>query len=389
MKTTFIMCIVSALIGSVFAIGLTNWGDQTQAQSVTGQVALNTNQTPAIPTESVPQVESANPRTFTAEEIVAISVYEKVNRSVVNIRTVADAVDMYSYGPTEGAGSGWVYDREGHVVTNHHVIADSDLIEVTLFDGQTVEAAVVGADPANDIAVLKVKADEKSLVPVEIGESTTLRVGQKVYAIGNPFGFERTMTEGIISSLNRTLQAKTRAPRLINSIIQIDAALNRGNSGGPLLDTSGVLIGMNTAIATSTGENTGVGFAISANNIRRIVPLLIRDGRIIRPSLGIASFGTTTKGVLVLQLMESGPAEKAGIRAATWIERVRVPGGQMLSQKIHLPRADLIVAIDSLPVPSAEALLAEVEKHRPGERVVLHILRAGQPLTVELQLAEE
>ena len=344
MKTTFIMCIVSALLGSIFAIGLTNWYDQTQAEQVVENRPVDAGHLQTGTRESDPLVQTPNARSFTPEELVGISVYDKVNRGVVNIRTVADAVDMFSFGSSEGAGSGWVYDRQGHIVTNYHVIADSDLIEVTLFDGQTAVATVVGADPANDIAVLKVKVSEASLVPLEIGESTTLRVGQKVYAIGNPFGLERTMTEGIISSLNRTLQAKTRAPRVINSIIQIDAALNRGNSGGPLLDTSGLLIGMNTAIATSTGENTGVGFAISANNIRRVVPLLIRDGRIVRPSLGIASVFTTTDGVGVFQLVDNGPAEQAGIRAASWVEQVRSPVGRVVSvERYNRQHADAAV----------------------------------------------
>lgn len=388
MKTTFIMCIVSALLGSMFAIGLANWYGETHAQSIaeSSGAAATFPQTPSL--ESVQQPD-LKPRVFTPEEIVGISVYDKVNRSVVNIRTLSQTEDLFSLGPSEGAGSGWVYDRDGHIVTNYHVVDGSDLIEVTLFDGQTVEAEVVGVDPANDIAVLRVRVSESLLFPVEIGESTTLRVGQKVFAIGNPFGLERTMTEGIISSLNRSLRAKTRTPRLINSVIQIDAALNRGNSGGPLLDTSGVLIGMNTAIATSTGENTGVGFAISANNIRRIVPLLIRDGRIVRPSLGIASVYPTANGLLVLQLIEGGAAEKAGIRAAAWIERVRVPGGTMTSERFHPQRADQIIAIDSRPIRSAEELLSEVVKHHPGDRVTLQILRGGRKIQVELQLTED
>ncbi len=389
-KTTFWMCIVSAILGSILAIGLTNWHAQSQAETGGFRDTFQESQTPVFERPAVGQQNAVTSlHKFTPEELVSIAVYEKVNRSVVNIRTVSRPTSRFSYGPSEGAGSGWVYDRDGHIVTNHHVIAGSDLVEVTFHDGQSSEATVVGADPANDIAVLQVKISAESLVPVEIGESSSLRVGQRVYAIGNPFGLERTMTEGIVSSLNRMLRAETGTARLIHSIIQIDAALNQGNSGGPLLDTQGLLIGMNTAIASSTGENTGIGFAISANNIKRIVPILIRDGRIVRPSLGIAFAFPTPDGVGIYQLIENGAAEKAGLLSAFWVDRVEVSGGVMTTQRVQPRRADQILSINDQPVRTAEVLLSEVEKYRPGEVVNVRILRQGKQIVVKIELAEE
>ena len=247
---------------------------------------------------------------LTPDERVNIQVYEKGNRSVVNITTLTVRADfLFREVPAEGSGSGSVLDKAGHILTNEHVVEGAREIMVTLYDGNSYAGKLVGVDPLNDIAVLKIDAPPETLFPVEVGDSARLRVGQKIYAIGNPFGLERTMTTGIISSLNRTLPS--RSGRLMKQIIQIDAALNRGNSGGPLLDSQGRLIGMNTAIASTTGQNTGVGFAVGANVIHRVVPELIRSGRIIRPDIGITRVMETEQGLLVATLSEKGPAEEA------------------------------------------------------------------------------
>jgi S1-C subfamily serine protease len=329
---------------------------------------------------------------YTAEELVNIAVYEKVNRSVVNIRTTAEVRGMFPFQtiPVEGAGSGWVLDAQGRIVTNHHVIDGSEDVEVTLFDGQTLKAEVIGVDPPNDVAVLQVQAAPQSLIPVELGDSTNLRVGQKIFAIGNPFGLERTMTEGIVSSLNRTLRAKTSDRRLIKSIIQIDAALNQGNSGGPLLDTRGRLVGMNTAIASSTGDNSGIGFAIPVSSIKRVLPQLIQNGRVIRPTLGIALTFEAPNDLLGIHvLIENGPAEKAGLKSAFWVERRRFGATTLVTQRVDPDRADLITAIDGQRVKTFDELLAEVEKHRPGDRVIVSILREGRKLDIPVVLEEE
>ena len=221
--------------------------------------------------------------------------------------------------PAEGAGSGSVLDREGRILTNFHVVADARSVRVTLFDGSIRDANVVGVDPVNDVAVLKIDAPPELLYPVELGESSILRVGQNVYAIGNPFGLERTLTRGIVSSLDRSLPS--RDGRTIKSVIQIDAALNRGNSGGPLMNSRGQQIGMNTAIASSTGENTGIGFAVPIGTIKRIVPQLITSGRVIRPYIGIAQVLQNDDGLLVHRVVPGSPAEQAGIQGFKLVKK--------------------------------------------------------------------
>ena len=204
-------------------------------------------------------------------------------------------------------------DRAGHVLTNFHVVDGAREIHVTLFDGKTYDARLVGGDPDTDVAVLKIDAPPDSLFPVVFGNSTNLLVGQRVFAIGNPFGLERTLTTGIISSLNRSLPGR-HGRRSLKSIIQIDAAINPGNSGGPLLDSHGRMIGMNTAIASKTGESAGVGFAIPVNTIARVVPQLIQNGRVRRPDSGIARVYQTDRGLLIATLVPGGPAERAGLQ---------------------------------------------------------------------------
>ena len=224
----------------------------------------------------------------------------------------------------EGSGSGWVLDEDGHIVTNYHVIAGSDLASVTLFEGDPFPAQLVGVDPQNDIAILKINAPRELLYPVTLGQSDTLRVGQKIFAIGNPFGLERTMTVGIISSLERSLRSKTG--RLMKNIIQVDAALNQGNSGGPLLDNEGLLVGMNTAIASMNGGNSGVGFAVPVNTIRRVIPQLLQFGEVRRASLGIDLFWKAEQGLGVAKTTPNGPAARAGIRGLS-VERKTSPHG--------------------------------------------------------------
>lgn len=325
---------------------------------------------------------------LTPEERVNVAVYEKANRSVVNITTKAlkEALVVFEL-PMEGSGSGSVLNRQGLILTNYHVIDGAQQIKVALHTGNSYDAEVIGKDPLNDIAVLKIDAPPDDLEPVELGDSSRLRVGQHIYAIGNPFGLERTLTRGIISSLNRSLPG--RGGRTMRSIIQIDAALNRGNSGGPLLDSRGRLIGMNTAIASSTGENTGVGFAIPVNTIRRVVPQLVETGKVVRPDLGINKVYQTDEGIVIATLAPGGPAERAGLRGFRVVTNSKRRGPFVYEEKtIDRNSADRIVSIDGQKVRTADDLLSLVEAHRPGEEVVVGIVRQGQEFGVRVLLSE-
>ena len=326
---------------------------------------------------------------LTPEERVNINVYDAVNRGVVNITTRTIRPDAFFLLdiPAEGAGSGSVLDKQGHVLTNHHVVEDAREISVTLYDGQSYDANLIGRDPTNDIAVLRIQAPAEALFPISFGESTRLRVGQKVFALGNPFGLERTLTIGIVSSLNRTLPSRTG--RVMKSIIQIDAALNRGNSGGPLIDSKARLIGMNTAIASSTGENTGIGFAIPVNTVRRVVPQLIEHGRVIRPDIGITHVLETERGLLIAMLAKNGPAEQAGLRGFRVVRRQRRRGPFITTEpRIDRGYADLIVAIDGKEVRTSDDLLDIIEHKKPGDRITVDVIRDGRSGRTDVILGE-
>ncbi len=374
MKKYALLCGISALLGGLLSTVFKTHSVEPRALAQDAPVLTPR---PAIEDE------------FTAAERVNIAVYDNVNRSVVNITTLIVRPDMFlMLEPSEGAGSGSVLDQAGHILTNFHVIEGAKQVKVTLFNGETYDAKLVGADPVYDIAVLRIDAPREMLFPVAFGESSILRVGQHVYAIGNPFGLERTMTTGIISSLNRSLPS--RSGRTMKSIIQIDAALNRGNSGGPLLDSGSRLIGMNTAIASRSGENTGVGFAIPVNTISRVVPQLIQNGRVIRPDMGITRVLQTDQGLVVATITPGGPAERSGLRGFRIIKNQR-RFGPFVSEEVQIDRdyADLILAIDGQPVKSADDLLSAIERHQPGEEAVVTVLREGRQVNVGVVLGAE
>lgn len=387
-----IACFASALLSSLFTVWLTS--DQTPsavlAQSESEPDALPGSvfggKSPFVDTnprrEQRPITENSAFR-MTTEEAVNVAVYEKVNKSVVNITTQMQAGGgLFFRGlSAEGAGSGMVIDQSGHILTNFHVIEDANRIEVNLFDGSSYEATLIGADPVNDIAIIKISADADVLHPVTLGDSSQLKVGMKVFTIGNPFGLERTMTTGIISSLNRTLQV--RENRTIKSIIQIDAAVNPGNSGGPLLDTQGNLIGVNTAIASKNGQNAGVGFAIPANLVARVVPQLLQFGRVIRPEIGIQHVYETDAGLLIETMTPDGPAEAAGLRGP---EVVRQRRGPFVVERIDRSVADLIIGVDGQKVETVDDFLGYIETKKPGDKVVLEILRGSETLKVTIEL---
>lgn len=397
MKTTFFACFFSALFGALLAVGLTqkNADSQVSAQDPppTRAAEERRDDAPRVAERFVAAAADEElPHWLTPEERTNISVYQRANRGVVNITTQsarADAFFLFEV-PTKGAGSGSVLDKNGHILTNHHVIQGARQISVTLYDGTTYDAGLVGQDPQNDIAVLRIDAPKEKLFPVMSGDSAHLQVGQNVYAIGNPFGLERTMTVGIISSLNRSLASRTG--RTMKSIIQLDAALNSGNSGGPLLDSRGMLIGMNTAIAnpSRTGENTGIGFAIPVSTINRVVPELIEHGRVLRGDIGIARVYETDKGLIIAALSPGGPAEQAGLRGFRIIRRQRREGPFVYEERrIDRDYADMITAIDGRRVRTANDLLEIVEAKRPGEEVTVTIVREDEEVRVPVTLDAE
>jgi S1-C subfamily serine protease len=325
---------------------------------------------------------------LTPEELTNIRVYDGANRGVVNVLTRTINYDGFFMlpSPGEGAGSGCVLDRRGHILTNYHVVEGANKISVTLPGGkESYDGELIGKDPENDIAVLKIDAPPEELFPVPIGTSDNLRVGQRVYTLGNPFGLEGTLTTGIISNLNRTLPSRTG--REMKSIIQTDAAMNPGNSGGPLLDTGGRMIGMNVAIATKSGQSAGVGFAIPVNRIRQIVPQLIEHGKVIRADIGIVAVRELDHGLQIVRTNRGGPAEQAGLRGWKPVRR-RVTRGlvQYEVERQDPSAADTIIAVDGDPVNSASAFVEKIEERRPGDTVVLTILREGRQMQVPVTL---
>lgn len=333
---------------------------------------------PVPPPAVVPETSDISP-----EEQVNIQVYQRVNRSVVNISTRGVQLDDFLLfsSPREGSGSGSILDRQGHILTNNHVVEEARQISVTLFDSSTYEAKLVGTDPNNDLAVLQIDAPADKLVPIAWGDSNRLQVGMRVFAIGNPFGLERTLTTGIVSSLNRSLRTDNK--RLIRGIIQTDAAINPGNSGGPLLNRKGELVGITTAIVSRAGQSSGVGLAIPSSMARRIVDELIRNGRVIRADCGIFSVMELDKGLLIARLVPNGPAQRAGLRGP---QAVSVRRGGIEFRGLDRSKADLIVAVDGRPVKTLDDLLSYVESRKPGDQVVFSVIREGQPQKVPVEL---
>ncbi len=273
------------------------------AGAATTQPDLNS-QTPPPPEDVLKDLDP--------DEQNNVRVYNADNKGVVNITTEAEVSSFFGDETSTGTGSGFVIDKDGHVLTNFHVIQGAQpSSRVTLFDGSAYNARVIGFDASNDVAVLLIRAPADRLFPLRLGDSSKVLVGQKILALGNPFGLERTLTAGIVSSLDRSLKAKNG--RMIKGIIQTDAAINPGNSGGPLLNSKGQVIGMNMAIVSNVGQSAGISFAVPINAIARILDQLIANGRVIRADLGISKVYATGSGLLVLTMTEGGPAERAGI----------------------------------------------------------------------------
>lgn len=400
MKNYVILSVCSAILGGVAALTFIGTRLQREPSAADGQTQTPRKQAPidsatTLLAQQDPRVSAAagigddDLAHLTTEERVNVRVYEKVNRSVVNINTRSVRVDRFFLFevPSEGAGSGSVLDEQGHILTNHHVIQGANEIEVTLFDGSTYDAEIIGSDPNNDIAVIKIDAPPKLLRPVRYGDSTRLRVGQKICAIGNPFGLERTFTTGVVSYLNRSMRSQNR--RLIKSIIQFDAAINPGNSGGPLLDSRGLMIGMNTAIAGKTGQSSGVGFAVPASIIARVVPQLIQNGRVIRGDIGISRLRPLRGGLQIVSLALDGPAKRAGLKGYRLIRERRRRGSVILERtRIDQSQADLIVAVDGKPVKTDDEFRTLIESRKPGDIVRITVLRDGQQVVISVEATE-
>ena len=328
--------------------------------------------------------KTVSPREMTPAEQTAHDVYEACNDAVVNISVTTIRRNLFGARPETGdSGSGVVIDPRGLVLTNAHVIEGARQVRVTLADGREFIGERVGVDTLNDIALLRIDPEGSPLSSVSLGTSEDLFVGQSVYAIGNPFGLQRTLSTGTVAALGRPLDVQDNW--VIKSVIQIDAAINPGNSGGPLLDSEGRLIGMNTAIAAETRQSAGIGFALPVDLIRRSLPDLMEHGRVIRGDLGIATLSESPQGLRVLQLDVGGPAETAGIRGPVIEERRE---GNYIVRRIDRSKADLIVALDGATVTSAADLFARLDGKRPGETVELTVMRDKSLVRVNVELGE-
>lgn len=330
------------------------------------------------------QPRAVSPRgSLGADETANIELFRKTSPSVVHITSIGVQRDIFSMNVQQvprGTGTGFVWDDQGHIVTNFHVIQGGDAARVTLADQSSFDARVVGAFPDRDLAVLRIEAPKAKLPPIAIGSSRELLVGQRVYAIGNPFGLDQTLTTGIVSALNREIESFNS--RTIRGVIQTDAAINPGNSGGPLLDSAGRLIGVNTQIASPSGASAGIGFAIPVDEVNRIVPRLIRDGKFVRPALGISAGPANLrqalnlpKGVIILGVGNATPAAKAGLQPFRRGNRGEVVGG------------DVITAINDEAVENLDDMLSVLERRSPGESVTLSVWRNGQTRKQSLVLA--
>jgi S1-C subfamily serine protease len=319
---------------------------------------------------------------LTTDEQNTIKLFKETSPSVVFINSIEVRRGLFNlsgYEIPSGTGSGFIWDDEGRIVTNFHVIKDAGRVEVTLSDNSNWKAVLVGTAPDKDLAVLQISAPASRLQPIPVGDSKSLLVGQKVFAIGNPFGLDHTLTAGIVSALGREIRAVTG--RTIQNVIQTDAAINPGNSGGPLLDSSGRLIGVNTAIYSSTGSSAGIGFAVPVEAVNRVVPQIIKHGKVIKPGMGVSLANRIIteqlgiKGALIINVQPGSNAAKAGIRGTT-----QVFGGLVLG--------DIIVAIDNQKIGDYDDLRNELDRHKVGDTVTLIIIRNEQPLEIKVALEE-
>lgn len=356
--------------------------------------APTTIQLAATPTLGIAQTPPPlEPYNVLEQQVMAV--YDQTATAVVNITNSSYTYDYFMQPvPQEGTGSGFVYDRRGHIVTNYHVVENAQKLVVAFADGGNYTATVTGVDPTNDLAVIQITADQLP-APLPLGDSTALRVGQFVIAIGNPFGLEGTLTVGVISSLGRVIQSPDG--RFIGEAIQTDAAINPGNSGGPLLDLSGRVIGVNSQIVSASSASAGIGFAVSVATVQRVVPQLIAQGRYPHPWLGVQLIDLTPErtvafreagmtipveqGLLLVEVVDDSPAAKAGLQGGNQVRQignVQIPLG-----------GDIITAINDTPVTDMQQLMVYLEtKTQVGNTIAVKVQRSGQEQIIPVTLAE-
>lgn len=319
---------------------------------------------------------------LTPDEKNNIDVFQRTNKSVVYVTNSQIRQDYFSLNIHEipaGAGTGFVWDRSGLIVTNFHVIENANKIKITLWDQSSWDGKVIGTAPYKDLAVIKIIAPQAKLFPIKTGDSSLLNVGRKVLAIGNPFGLDTTLTIGVVSALGREIEADGRR---IKGLIQTDAAINPGNSGGPLLNSKGELVGVNTIIISSSGASAGVGFAIPVNTVKDIIPQLIEHGRIMRPIIGITTVDDAIarryriKGVIIYQVPRGSNAEKAGLR------------GVSQDNDGNITLGDIITKVDQYPVQNQNDLFNALEEYKPGDTVTLVTIRGNRNRKFKVQLRE-
>jgi S1-C subfamily serine protease len=371
------------IIGVIFFIGAIVKGGGTAPQELSSQSDT------LKPDLFIPVADIVS---YTEDERNNINVYDQYNEAVVNITTETLAINWFLEPVLRdgGSGSGSIIDKRGYVLTNNHVIENANKIFINLADGSQFEGTVVGVDPENDVAVLKFSPPSSLTIhTIPFGSSDNIKVGQKVLAIGNPFAFERTLTVGIISGLGRPI--RTSNQRIIRDMIQTDASINPGNSGGPLLDTQGRMIGMNTMIYSPSGGSIGIGFAIPANTLKRVVAELIEFGQVRRgwidatviqlfPSLVSYAKLPVNSGLLVSRTRRNGAAERAGLKQGT--EAVRYG-----SSTFYIG-GDIITDIDGMKISTLADLYSALEDNKPGERVLVKVIRDGKPIQLTVTLVE-
>jgi len=387
MKNLLKVAFLSSLITAAVVYVILEWKPLRSEFSRPPEVSWAS--TPAGITTAVP------PAGLSEEERNNIEIYQRYSPGVVNITTTTIGYDFFLRPvPMEsGTGSGAVIDDQGHIVTNFHVVRGAETLEVTLPDKSKHEARVIGADPDNDLAVIQISVPRGRLISIPLGASKGLQVGQKVLAIGNPYGLERTLTTGVISSLGRSIQAENG--RIIEDIIQTDAAINPGNSGGPLLNSQGQMIGINTAIySPSNSGSVGIGFAIPADTVRRITGDLLTTGYVRHLWLGVGSTVNladfpdlanalrlgTDRGLMIIETYQNSPASRAGLRGATDVVRVgrrRLPVG-----------GDVILEFQGKAINSAQELASEIDHYKAGDKVTVTVLRGNRKIDIPVTLEE-